>query len=282
MANTLKDFRPTFLGDLTRLGASFDGGYVINERAIRSSQYLLSFGIYDDWSFESDFLSRQPNLKVLCFDYSISKAVFRENALDALNEIVSLRFLSLILRLKVQRARQRLAALKWWTKKYFHFSRFCNREDVQFFSKGISSEKNTDFVTLEDVFRMISSEELPENSTFIKMDIEQSEFRVLPDILRFAKCISGMAVEFHDLDILWPNFVELVSRLETKFEITHVHGNNYGGLIPGSKTPKVLEITFLNKTLIREDRGSGEHISYPIPGLDRPNNRLAPDLVLAF
>ena len=57
----------------------------------------MSFGVNDDWSFELDFLNRKPDVKVFCFDYSVSKSVFLKKMLDALNEILSLKFALLVL-----------------------------------------------------------------------------------------------------------------------------------------------------------------------------------------
>jgi hypothetical protein len=282
MQNSLEMFKPKFLNDLIRVGGAFDGGYVVNERSIRSSRYLMSFGVNDDWSFEAKCLSRKPNLKVLCFDHTVSKRVFLNKILDALSELLSVRFLLLVLSLDVRGVRRELGVLKYWTKIYFGFSFFFAKENVRFCSKGISSETSQRFVTLDDAFQMISREALPENSVFIKMDIEQSEFRVLPDLLRFEEYIAGMVVEFHDLDILWPKFSDLMNELKAYFEITHIHGNNYGGLILNSRTPKVLEITFLKKSLIRGERPARENVAYPIPELDRPNDRFADDYRLVF
>jgi hypothetical protein len=282
MQNSLGSFKPTFLNDLIRVGAAFDGGYLINERSIRSSQYLMSFGVNDDWSFETEFLNRKPNVKIFCFDHSVSKKVFLNNILDSLSEVFSGRFLFLILSLRVRGLRRRLSILKYWSKVFFRFSAFFGKENVHFCSKGISSERSLCFVTLDDVFQMVSSEKLPENSVFIKMDIEQSEYRVLPELLRFQEYINGIVVEFHDLDILWPNFAELMTKLKVHFEITHIHGNNYGGLILNSMTPKVLEITFLKRILIQEKLPACESVAYPIPELDRPNNHLEKDYPLIF
>ena len=114
------------------------------------------------------------------------------------------------------------------------------------------------------------------------MDIEQSEFRVLPDLLKLEQYINSLAIEFHDLDILWAKFVELTEQLKAHFEITHIHGNNYGGLIPNSGIPRVLEITFLKKKLIREEHPVRETVTYPIPQLDYPNNRFKKDYPLVF
>jgi len=40
---------------------------------------------------------------------------------------------------------------------------------------------------------MLPPEQLVDNSIFVKMDIEQSEFRVLPGLLKFEKYINGLA-----------------------------------------------------------------------------------------
>lgn len=282
MQYSLESFKPKFLDDLVRVGRAFDGGYVVNERSIRSSQYLLSFGVSDDWSFEAEFLHRKPNLKALCFDHSVSKRILFDKMLDALNEVFSVRFLLLVLSLNIRGVRRRLSDLKHRTKIYYGFCLYLKNENVRFCSKGISSEKSQSFVTLDDAFQMISREGLPAGSVFIKMDIEQSEFRVLPDVLKFGEYINGMVVEFHDLDILWAKFSEVMNELKAHFEITHMHGNNYDGLIPNSTTPKVLEITFLKKGLMGEEHPARQNVAYPIPGLDRPNNPSAEDYRLDF
>lgn len=282
MQNSLESLKPLFLNDLIRVGSAFDGGYLINERTINRSKYLMSFGVNDDWSFEEDFLNRKPNLEVFCFDYSVSKQVFWNNALDALRKIFSGKFSWLLLSFKAREARQMLSLLRYWTKLLFRFSLFFGKENVHFYSKGISNKRSEKFITLEDALRIIPREELSENSVFVKMDIEQSEFLVLPELLRFQEYVNGIAVEFHDLGLLWPSFLEIIDKLKKSFEITHIHGNNYGGLIPNSATPNVLEITFLKKNLIQEKHPAREGVTYPIPGLDRPNNRHEKDLPLAF
>jgi hypothetical protein len=147
---------------------------------------------------------------------------------------------------------------------------------------GISSEKTKSFVTITDVFQMIPRDELSENSVFVKMDIEQSEFRVLPELMKLQRYINSMVVEFHDLDILWPNFSAIMDELQEHFEVTHIHGNNYSGLIPDSTTPKVLEVTFLNRTLLEGGYALRASPAYPIPGLDYPNNPREKDYPLQF
>jgi hypothetical protein len=65
------------------------------------------------------------------------------------------------------------------------------------------------------------------------------------------------------------------------FEITHIHGNNYGGLIPNSDIPRVLEITFLKRALIPSHQNSPD-VTYPIPHLDFPNDVRKEDYRLTF
>ena len=246
------------------------------------SQYLMSFGINDEWSFEIDFLNRKPDVKAFCFDYSVSKTVFRNKMFDALNETLSLKFAWLILSLNFARARRKLSELKHWAKTYSGFSRFLAEENVRFYPQGISNERSANFITFVEAFQSAARFEIPENSVFVKMDIEQSEFRVLPDLLNLERYINGLVVEFHDLDILWPTFVSLMQKLKPVFEITHIHGNNFGGLIPNSEIPKVLEISFLKRSLISDAHPKSTNVSYPLPQLDCPNNRFEKDYRLVF
>jgi hypothetical protein len=279
---SLKAFRPKFLNDLIRIGPRGDGGYVVNERSVLHSRYLMSFGVNDDWSFEQGFLNRKPDVKIFCFDYSVSKGVFRREMLNALNEVFSVKFALLVLSFNLSGVREKLSVLKYQTKVYRGFSRFFARENVRFYQLGISNGNPARFITFTQAFQLISSDEIQENSVFVKMDIEQFEFRVLPDLLKFDRYIGGLAIEFHDVDILWTKFVELTENLKAHFEITHIHGNNWGGLIPNSEIPILLEITFLKRNLIGEEQPVRETVTYPIPELDYPNDRSERDHPLLF
>ena len=63
-------------------------------------------------------------------------------------------------------------------------------------------------MTIDDAFAR-----LPANcQAFVKMDIEGSEYRVLDDLLKHWGNIVGLAIEFHDVDILWQRCSILSSR----------------------------------------------------------------------
>ena len=217
---SLRPLKPKFLNDLIRIGARGDGGYVLNEASVRHSQYLLSFGINDEWSFESEFLTRKDKVKIFCFDHSVSKAVFKARMRKAIHDILSFKLIASAISLKRARILQLFSDLRHWTKIHSKFSRFVSNQNVRFFPKGISNEKNDQFITFTEAFQLISPAKPPENSVFVKIDIEQSEYRVLPAILSAQHYINGMVVEFHDLDILWGEFLEITQQLTQYFEIT--------------------------------------------------------------
>src|SRR5215469_5904661 len=166
---SLVRYKPRSTDDLIRVGRFFDGGYVINEKALRQTKHLLSFGLNDDWSFEDDFLRRNPAANILCFDHSVSKKVFRDRVIDSLNQILSLRFFLGLLSLNFRGARNKVLNLKKAREVYSGFCQFLGRPNIKFFSKGISNETKDRFLKLEDVLHLIPSDKLTHNSVFIKM-----------------------------------------------------------------------------------------------------------------
>lgn len=67
-----KIFQPFECDDLIRLGKDNDGGYLANKEDVMSSKRLLSFGIGQDTSFETDFITKNK-VDVLAFDQSITE-----------------------------------------------------------------------------------------------------------------------------------------------------------------------------------------------------------------
>ena len=66
LSNALK---PNFCDDIIRLGRKNDGGYLVSESDVTASDKLLSFGIYDDWSFEENF-AKINDVPIVAFDAS--------------------------------------------------------------------------------------------------------------------------------------------------------------------------------------------------------------------
>ena len=65
-----KIFKPKKEYELTRLGKKNDGGYLVGIQTVKESQYLISFGIRDDWSFEKDFLKKNFVKAICCLLYT--------------------------------------------------------------------------------------------------------------------------------------------------------------------------------------------------------------------
>jgi hypothetical protein len=73
---TLAALQPHALPDLVRIGRENDGGYLIPERVISKTDVLIGLGIEADWSFEQDFLSRNPRTVLAAVDESVGTYQF--------------------------------------------------------------------------------------------------------------------------------------------------------------------------------------------------------------
>ena len=50
-----KSLQPKFKTHLERFGRDNDGGYLVTKNSIKKAKTLISFGVLDDCSFETDF-----------------------------------------------------------------------------------------------------------------------------------------------------------------------------------------------------------------------------------
>ena len=76
-----KNFRPIKNYNLIRLGRNNDGGYLVEKNSIKNCKTLISFGIGNDWSFESYFKS-QNNIKIFAYDYSVNNYFWSRQSKD--------------------------------------------------------------------------------------------------------------------------------------------------------------------------------------------------------
>lgn len=255
----LSDLRPVACESLARVGNRNDGGYVVPVEAVTTADALLSFGLSHNWTFERDFKNRNPGAIVHCYDHTVS---LRTTLLYSLGQLV--RF---IVRFKGHYLRR---ACTWIDYLLFFQS------DKVHFRQRIWRDRQDNSVTIDDAFGR-----LPANcQTFVKMDIEGSEYRVLDDLLGHSGSIVALAVEFHDVDIVAGLFNSLIKKIKRDFFIVHIHGNNLGGVTPFS-FPIAPEITFLNKRFFKSDPPPSDR-KYPVPGLDRPNYPELPEFAFEF
>ena len=118
----------------------------------------------------------------------------------------------------------------------------------------------------------------------VKMDIEGDEWAVLDAASDgdFDQ-VTQMVCEFHDFDRVtdtgWFDRAERVlRRLEQRFCVVHVHGNNYGTYLTRGNIafPEILEVTFANR---RSYEFGPCTEAFPTE-LDAPNRADRPDIIL--
>ena len=69
MVEFSKKIKPIFIdnSELFRLGSIDDGGYVVPQATVKSSYFLNSMGISDNWDFEKDFRKNSKEKKLLYY-----------------------------------------------------------------------------------------------------------------------------------------------------------------------------------------------------------------------
>ena len=86
-----KIFLPKFKTLLIRLGKDNDGGYCVPKKSVMNSDFLFSFGLNDDWSFEKDFINKNSKTRVFVFDKSVTFTFWIKNFLKIIIEVLSLK-----------------------------------------------------------------------------------------------------------------------------------------------------------------------------------------------
>jgi hypothetical protein len=279
-----KRLKPKVVADLVRLGnEKHDGGYILSKRQIGMTKVLLGLGINYDWTFEEDFRRENEECEIYCYDFSVGKKIYLKALVSSLFGLVSLSNYTK----EIFNQRSPLSVLSkpfLILSTYMRFSSFFNsRKHNHFIQKGVSNVDYGSFVSVKKMFADIPMmDSCADNSFFIKMDIEQSEYDILEDVLIYSSKINGMVVEFHDLRHFWTDFSYLIDKITESFEVIHVHGNNCDGPIPGTTLPNFVEVTFMKKDLLTKDELEAiNERSYPTE-LDRANVPFRPDVPVSF
>lgn len=251
---------PYIVKNLVRLGNKNDGGYVIPRAVIKKTDFLVSLGISNDWSFDEHFKKINPALHIHGYDHTISTRVFKRNIRYLILNMFMLRF-------SWKKLKDSISLLLSY-KSFF-------KGDVTHFQKRIHNRQDYfDDITLDEVVIKTKSKNI-----FIKIDIEGSEYRIIDSIVKHANKISGIAIEFHETDPLRPVFISAIKKLQKKFKIVHFHANNFGGYA-GDGLPETPEITFINNKI--NIKTFGKRKTLPLDNLDASNGPLRPDYKIKF
>lgn len=248
--------------NLIRLGRKADGGYVVDKKIVENTNFLVSFGLGPDWSFELDFIKYNQKIKIFMYDYTVSSAPYLKEIWKYLR-----RFLTF--RAKYKDVLDRITYFK-------NYLKFFKLNAVKFYPEKITypikKEIDTD---IDKVFSRLPSDA----KVVLKSDIEGSEFEIIDEIIKYHLKIKMIIFEFHWMDINEKVFLESVEKLKNKFNIIHIHANNHCGKLP-TGLPITLEMTFLNKNIQTDE---GDYIkNFPIENLDYPNNPYKKDLTFSF
>jgi hypothetical protein len=278
-------YKPKVVNDLIRVGnKEKDGGYVLSQRQVAATKVLMGLGINYDWTFEADFKNQNKDVSIYCYDFSVGKSVYLKSFVSSVINVISPNSYT-------KEILNKRSPLPVFVRPfsilgtYFGFSSFFKPEKGNyFFQKGISDSGSEIFITVPEMFKTVHNfNDLPENSVYIKMDIEQSEYDILEDLLEHSAKINGIAIEFHDLKHFWGDFKILLEKLGKDFEIIHIHGNNCCGYIPGTEIPNFIEITYMKRNLLSpEELKAINNQKYPLEGLDKPNLPNKSDMKLPF
>ena len=255
---------PKYKCELIRLGGKNDGGYLVPKKSLEKTKIVFGFGLGDDWSFEEEF-KKLSGAKVICFDRSVN---FRFWFTRFCWDIIHL--------------------LLFKKKTINDFKRFITYLKYKLFFSGISAihEKKV-IAPSNQIIHGINKSEITDlnqilygknySNFFLKIDIEQHEYRILYQIIKYQTRITGLVIEFHDCDHHFEKIKKFINEFE--LQLVHIHINNYG-IVNEFGIPTVIELTFSPKSYntIRDENNN----KFPVNGLDQPNNKLKKDELIIF
>ena len=244
-------FKPNNEYELVRIGSDNDGGYLICKKSFIESNLLFSFGISDDFSFEKQFKDIN-NCKIIAFDPSSTNNFFIKKILIALLKLDLIQFVKNI-------------------NNFINFLIFFVKKNFSLIKKKVAMKTNQHFnsISIKDIFNLADKS----SKIFLKIDIEGSEYRILDDLINFSKNISGLTIEFHDVDLNINRILDFIK----KFDLTlvHIHPNNYSNL-GIDNIPTSIELSFSKDPVIIK-----KTLHFPHK-LDQKNDKFSKDIKLIF
>ena len=119
------------------------------------------------------------------------------------------------------------------------------------------------------------------DEVMLKIDIEGGEYELSESLIECIKKnsekINSVVMEFHDTRVRRIEFEYLVQGISSVVPIVHIHGNNCV-VVASDGLPEVVEITFAKDC----ESSYSDTLSFPLAGLDFPNDKSLPDLSFSF
>ncbi|WP_099340017.1 hypothetical protein [Candidatus Fonsibacter ubiquis] len=253
-----KILRPIKVNDLIRIGNKFDGGYVITKSIFKKIKQLVTFGLFDEFSFEQDLKKKIPKLEIFVFDHTVNINFWIKNTFRWLfHFLINGKNFSRIFR-----------CLKYYI--------FFNKKKIIHIKKKIVSSKRREPNSIS-INEIIKNYNIVSENCIIKIDIDLDEYRILDDLIKFNFLI--IIIEFSHIDLHLDKVINFIKK-NKKMSIIHLHGNNFDWP-DENQNPIHLEITFLNNRLCKVGKKKSNQF-YPIKGLDYPNDFKKPEINLKF
>jgi len=251
--NFLKPFK---VKKLLRLGRKFDGGYLVCSNALKQCENLITLGVGDDISFEIDFDKKKNSKIIQLYDHTVNNALFLRIIVKYFRRLITFR--------------TSMNNLTYSISNYINFLRFINKENVTLNKyKVVKIIKHNNEINLRNIFQKIKN-----NKNLLKIDIEGSEYEIIDDIITYSSKIKMLIVEFHWINKRKKIFINSIKKLKKKFDIIHLHANNYKALKNTNDIFDVIEITMVNKKVNKFRKQF--RVNFPIKKLDYecfPNNK---------
>lgn len=153
----------------------------------------------------------------------------------------------------------------------------------------------SEYVNSKNIYsHIIENNHVEKTNMVLKMDIEGNEYETLLNCSEnLFNHFDQVAIEVHDvvnshlepyylinvdnIEKRWENKINLFNKLNKFYYLVHIHGNNNSfKVIDG--LPDVLELLYIRKDKFNEIEKRKN--SFPIDGLDFPNNPSQPDIKL--
>ena len=264
MINLHKDFKPKIYTDLIRVGKNGDGGYVVSKSDLENIDLILSFGLDADWSFEKEIrkITRAP---IHIYDHSVSLLFF---FLLAFKSII--RF--------IQNPIKNYYRLSGIFKIISYINFFYLKNNTHYKQMIYPSILKKDFFNnhLIDFNSIIN--QINFKNIFLKIDIEGFEYRILDQILKNQNKLKAIVMEFHNCDLFENRILEFIKKLN--LNLVHVHVNNFSP--PNQKNfATSIELSFSSISIDKKDDNLNSR-TYPLAGLDYPNNLMEVDQNINF
>ena len=247
------------LKNLKRVGPLIDGGYVIHKESINLTKKIITLGLNDDWEFEKNFIKLNKTVKVEAYDHTVDNKFW----LKRFQKDIIYFFLLKKLKLK------KILDIFKYVDYYFFFKKHKHHQ------KKIGNLNRQ--IDLKKIFKNLKDD----NSVFLKIDIENSEYQICNQIKNIFNSINTLVIEFHDIHKK-KNKKKLKKFImqNKKLKLIHIHGNNYAGC-DKLGNPKCIELTFVNSDCIKVKKQLS-NLKYPIKNLDFPNLKRRKDININF